>query len=183
MVNPKATKARIQYSSRDELDMAVIAYCRGHSRHDLHYRTRLALNGFYAPFAIAFSEASNEEVRRQALRSIRQLTHQIWEIKAQFLPDASGLEAIANELTIPATLQATTTDPESGDDHSYSAIDQQDNASSSFTRVNLETKKQPPPTPVREVLETRPMDEPLREFLGEDAAIMAGLNPFINDLT
>jgi hypothetical protein len=28
-----------------------------------------------------------------------------------------------------------------------------------------------------------PVDESLREFLGEDAAIMAGLNPFINDLT
>lgn len=28
-----------------------------------------------------------------------------------------------------------------------------------------------------------PMDELLRELLGDDAAIMAGLNPFINDLT
>jgi hypothetical protein len=28
-----------------------------------------------------------------------------------------------------------------------------------------------------------PVDESLREFLGEDAAIMARLNPFINDLT
>jgi len=27
------------------------------------------------------------------------------------------------------------------------------------------------------------VDQPLREFLGDDAAIMAGLNPFINDLT
>ena len=90
------TKARIQYSSQDELDMAVIDYCRGRSRHDLHARTRSALNGFYAPFAMMAVEASAEEVRRQAMRSVRQLTSQILEIQEQFLPELLASDFISN---------------------------------------------------------------------------------------
>ena len=84
MTHAFRTKARIQYSSQDELDVAVIDYCRGRSRHDLHARTRSALNGFYGPFAMAAMDVPDDEVRRQAMRSIRQLTTQIAEIKEQF---------------------------------------------------------------------------------------------------
>ena len=68
MTQTSETKARIQYSSRDELDVAVIGYCRGKSRHDLHARMRSALNGCYGPFAMAAVQAPQDEIRRQAVR-------------------------------------------------------------------------------------------------------------------
>jgi hypothetical protein len=37
--------------------------------------------------------------------------------------------------------------------------------------------------PIKTLLDPGLVNQPLREFLGDDAAIMAGLNPFINDLT
>ena len=37
--------------------------------------------------------------------------------------------------------------------------------------------------PIKTLPNPGPVDQPMREFLGDDAAIMAGLNPFINDLT
>jgi len=40
-----------------------------------------------------------------------------------------------------------------------------------------------PAEPIKTLPDPGPVDQPLREFLGDDAAIMAGLNPFINDLT
>ena len=177
MGNSKAAKARIQYSSRDELDMAVIAYCRGRSRHDLHHRTRLALNGFYGPFAIASTTASADDIQRQALRSIRQLTHQIWEIKAQFLLDGLGLNALEEgrldeelvALDLPEVL--TKRGGRGGAAHGQSVA-------SARTEAEPRTI-----SPARNRTDSAPMDAPLREFLGEDAAIMAGLNPFVNDLT
>ena len=98
------TKARIQYSSQDELDVAVIDYCRGRSRHDLHARTRSALNGFYSPFAMAAMAASEDKVRQQAMRSIRQLTSQILEIKEQFFPELLSLDIISNSPTSLSSL-------------------------------------------------------------------------------
>ena len=172
------TKARIQYSSQDELDVAVIDYCRGRSRHDLHARPRSALNGFYGPFAMAAIEASEEEVRRQAMRSVRQLTTQILEIQEQFLPELVPPDVMFNGQISLGTLPYPV------------AINEQDihvtgsthaNGSASFRKVEPHAERfsnpatQAPPA-------VGPVDEQLREFLGDDAAIMAGLNPFINDL-
>jgi hypothetical protein len=173
MTNQQETKARIQYSSRDALDVAVIGYCRGQSRHDLHYRTRQALNGFYAPFAIATSNASPTEIRQQALRSIRQLTTQILEIQAQFLPELLGLEAGAGGLSSARV-----------------AIAQNQVANWPVSACSIATESPkaavPPSTALTDTeksADSGPLDAQLRAFLGEDAAIMAGLNPFINDLT
>jgi hypothetical protein len=184
MTDQQETKARIQYSSRDELDVAVIRYCRGRSRHDLHDRTRSALNGFYGPFAMAAIAASNEAVRRQAMRSIRQLTTQILEIKEQFLPELLDLEAKTNGLPGLRSLTATTPYPE-GEHGQRNGSVAQPKDQSSFVPKRLESHKAalPVSTPSQQVTDAGPMDEQLREFLGEDAAILAGLNPFINDLT
>ncbi|MBE9136457.1 hypothetical protein IQ254_04455 [Nodosilinea sp. LEGE 07088] len=162
MTQTSETKARIQYSSRDELDVAVIGYCRGRSRHDLHARMRSALNGCYGPFAMAAVQASQDEIRRQAMRSIQQLTTQILEIKERFLPELDALDAPVLPTTIALPVVGPT--PQ----HLPSAKD----PVASTTTVPITT-----PT------DSGPVDQPLREFLGDDAAIMAGLNPFINDLT
>ena len=170
------TKARIQYSSQDELDMAVIDYCRGQSRYDLHARTRSALNGFYGPFAMAAVEASADEVRRQAMRSVRQLTSQILEIQEQFFPELLSLDVISNSPTSLSSL------PYPGQGIQVAAPAQA-NGSDSLRKVDPDkieivsnpTTQAPPAV--------GPVDEQLRDFLGDDAAIMAGLNPFINDLT
>ncbi len=143
MTQTPKTKARIQYSSQDKLDVAVINYCRGESRHDLHARMRTALNGCYGPFAMAAVQAPKDEIRRQALRSIQQLTSQILEIKERFLPDVTPLRSQPPK----GSTEPTQTEP-------------------------TQTWHNPEPT-----------DQPLREFLGTDAAIMAGINPFLNDLT
>ena len=162
MTQTSETKARIQYSSRDELDVAVIGYCRGKSRHDLHARMRSALNGCYGPFAMAAIQAPKDEVRRQAVRSIQQLTTQILEIKERFLPE---LAAFDDSITPPKTaLPLVGANPR----HLPSA-----NSSMAST----------PAAPIETLPDPGPVDQPLREFLGDDAAIMAGLNPFINDLT
>ncbi|WP_017302162.1 hypothetical protein [Nodosilinea nodulosa] len=162
MTQKPEMKARIQYSSRDELDMAVIGYCRGKSRHDLHARMRSALNGCYGPFAMAAVQAPKDEIRRQAVRSIQQLTNQILEIKERFLPE---MEAFDDSITLPKTaLSLGKPYPR----HLPSA-----NSSTAST----------PTVPIKTLPDPGPVDQPLREFLGDDAAIMAGLNPFINDLT
>jgi hypothetical protein len=162
MTQPLETKARIQYSSRDELDVAVIGYCRGKSRHDLHARMRSALNGCYGPFAMAAVQAPQDEIRRQAMRSIQQLTTQILEIKERFLPD---LEALNAPIMSP---RAALIGGEAHPRHSPPANDPV-----VFTQT----------VPIKTLADPGPVDQPLREFLGDDAAIMAGLNPFINDLT
>ena len=162
MTQTSKTKARIQYSSRDELDVAVIGYCRGKSRHDLHARMRSALNGCYGPFAMAAIQSPQDEIRRQAVRSIQQLTTQILEIKERFLPE---LEASDDSITPPKTALPLVK-PSSR--HLPSA-------SSSVAST--------PAEPIKTLPDPGPVDQPLREFLGDDAAIMAGLNPFINDLT
>ncbi|EKV01595.1 hypothetical protein Lepto7375DRAFT_3766 [Leptolyngbya sp. PCC 7375] len=167
MTSQRETKARIQYSSRDVLDVAVIGYCRGQSRHDLHYRTRQALNGFYAPFAMVAVDASADEVRRQALRSIRQLTTQILEIQEQFLPELLGLEAGLSGLSLGNGGRGV---KERGD---AIAVEKSGVAIATSTA----------PTVKDQAANSGPVDPQLRAFLGEDAAIMAGLNPFINDLT
>ena len=167
MKSQRETKARIQYSSRDALDVAVIDYCRGQSRHDLHYRTRQALNGFYAPFAMVAVDASADEVRRQALRSIRQLTTQILEIQEQFLPELLGLEAGLGGLSLGNGGRGGN---ERGD-----AI--------SVEKLGVAIAATTAPTTMDQSDGSGPVDPQLRAFLGEDAAIMAGLNPFINDLT
>ena len=161
MTQTSETKARIQYSSRDELDVAVIGYCRGKSRYDLHARMRSALNGCYGPFAMAAVQAPEDDIRRQAMRSIQQLTTQILEIKERFLPE---LEAFDDAITLPKTaLPLGKPYPR----HLPSA-----NSSMASTPASIKTVPDP-----------GPVDQPLREFLGDDAAIMAELNPFINDLT
>lgn len=162
MTQTSEIKARIQYSSRDELDVAVIGYCRGKSRHDLHARMRSALNGCYGPFAMAAVQAPEDDIRRQAMRSIQQLTTQILEIKERFLPELEALDT----LVMPTTTALPVVRPHL--QYSLSA-----NSSMASTPTEL-IKTLPDPGPV---------DQPLREFLGDDAAIMAGLNPFINDLT
>ena len=156
MTQMSETKARIQYSSRDELDVAVIGYCRGRSRHDLHARMRSALNGCYGPYAMAAVQAPHDEIRRQAMRSIQQLTSQILEIKEQFLPELEALNApvMPTRVAIPG-------------------------GELSAKGSMASTPTEPVTTPT----DSGPVDQPLREFLGDDAAIMAGLNPFINDLT
>jgi hypothetical protein len=161
------TKARIQYSSQDELDVAVIDYCRGRSRHDLHARTRSALNGFYSPFAMAAMAAPEDEIRRQAMRSIRQLTTQIAEIKEQFFPELRSLDVLSgphrlDSLPHPVDVKGHCTDPVS-------------------LKIVEPGKTELFPDQARP--DEGPADEQLRAFLGDDAAIMAGLNPFINDLT
>ncbi|MEM1308333.1 MAG: hypothetical protein AAGF98_02335 [Cyanobacteria bacterium P01_H01_bin.153] len=170
------TKARIQYSSQDELDVAVIDYCRGRSRHDLHARTRSALNGFYGPFAMAAIEVPEDEVRRQAMRSIRQLTSQILEIQEQFLPEWLSPDVVSKS---PNSLSFL---PYPGQDIQVTAPA---HANGSDSLRKLESDKAEifsnPATQVPSAV--GPVDEQLREFLGDDAAIMAGLNPFINDLT
>ncbi|MGF1567279.1 MAG: hypothetical protein ACFCVD_04285 [Nodosilinea sp.] len=162
MTQTSETKARIQYSSRDELDVAVIGYCRGKSRHDLHARMRAALNGCYGPFAMAAIQAPKDEVRRQAVRSIQQLTTQILEIKERFLPELAAFD----DLIMPpkTALPLVGANPR----HLPSA---------NGSTVSTPTK------PIKTLPDPGPVDQPLREFLGDDAAIMAGLNPFINDLT
>ncbi|MBE9108185.1 hypothetical protein IQ273_01960 [Nodosilinea sp. LEGE 07298] len=162
MTQTSETKARIQYSSRDELDVAVIGYCRGRSRHDLHARMRSALNGCYGPFAMAAVQAPRDEIRRQAVRSIQQLTTQILEIKERFLPE---LEAFDDSI-MPSKTALPLVKPSSR--HLPSA-------NSSMASTSAE--------PIKTLPDPGPVDQPLREFLGDDAAIMAGLNPFINDLT
>jgi hypothetical protein len=162
MTQTSETKARIQYSSRDELDVAVIGYCRGKSRHDLHARMRSALNGCYGPFAMAAVQAPQDEIRRQAVRSIQQLTTQILEIKERFLPE---LEAFDDSI-MPSKTALPQVKPSSR--HLPSA-------NSSMASTSAE--------PIKTLPAPGPVDQPLREFLGDDAAIMAGLNPFINDLT
>ena len=161
MTQTSETKARIQYSSRDELDVAVIGYCRGRSRHDLHARMRSALNGCYGPFAMAAVQASKDDIRRQALRSIQQLTTQILEIKERFLPELEALDTsvLPTMTDLPVGLTPR---------HLSSA-----NGSMAST----------PAASIKTLPDPGPVDQPLRAFLGDDAAIMAGLNPFINDLT
>jgi hypothetical protein len=161
MTQTSETKARIQYSSRDELDVAVIGYCRGRSRHDLHARMRSALNGYYGPFAMAAVHAPQDEIRRQAVRSIQQLTTQILEIKERFLPEWEAFD----DSVLP-----TVTDLPVGPTPRHLPFANGSTASTPAASI----KTMPDPGPV---------DQPLREFLGDDAAIMAGLNPFINDLT
>ena len=162
MTQTSETKARIQYSSRDELDVAVIGYCRGRSRHDLHARMRSALNGCYGPFAMAAVQAPKDEIRRQAMRSIQQLTSQILEIKDRFLPELETLDAPV----IPSRVVLPVVEP-----HLRHSQPTQGSMAST------------PAVPIKTVTDSGPVDQPLREFLGDDAAIMAGLNPFINDLT
>ena len=162
MTQTSETKARIQYSSRDELDVAVIGYCRGKSRHDLHARMRAALNGCYGPFAMAAAQASQDEIRRQAVRSIQQLTTQILEIKERFLPD---LEILDVPITSPGVALP------GGELHPRHLPPAKGSMASA------------PAAPIKTVTASGPVDQPLRDFLGDDAAIMAGLNPFINDLT
>lgn len=162
MAQTQETKARIQYSSRDELDVAVIHYCRGHSRYDLHTRTRSALNGFYAPFALEAAEVPVKAIRHQALCSIQVLTHQILKIKEQFLPELLNVETVlggGEVVHYPAPV-----------------------ASGGWPNLGNQIEGFTAPSADSETAEC-PVDESLREFLGEDAAIMAGLNPFINDLT
>jgi len=161
MTQMSETKARIQYSSRDELDVAVIGYCRGKSRHDLHARMRSALNGCYGPFAMAAVQAPKDEIRRQAVRSIQQLTTQILEIKERFLPELEALDT---------SVLPTITDLPVGPTPRHLPLA---NGSTAST----------PAAPIKALPDPGPVDQPLREFLGDDAAIMAGLNPFINDLT
>ncbi|NER80261.1 MAG: hypothetical protein F6K42_11910 [Leptolyngbya sp. SIO1D8] len=178
------TKARIQYSSQDELDVAVIDYCRGRSRHDLHARMRSALNGFYAPFAMESVEAPAEDIRRQALRSIRQLTTQILEIKEHFLPELLTLEVASNGQLGLGAMPATTVYSANmvSQEHGIAARSLVKDPASS--RMTEQSRAEPfSDAPGHPIPNTGPVDEPLREFLGEDAAIMAGLNPFINDLT
>ena len=170
------TKARIQYSSQNELDVAVIDYCRARSRHDLHARTRSALNSFYGPFAMAAVEAPGDEVRRQAMRSIRQLTSQILEIKEQFLPELLSLDVISNSPTSLSSL------PYPGQDIQVAAPAQA-NGSASLRKLESDKAEIVSNISTQVSSVAGPVDEPLREFLGDDAAIMAGLNPFINDLT
>ena len=162
MTQMSETKARIQYSSRDELDVAVIGYCRGRSRHDLHARMRSALNGCYGPYAMAAVQAPHDEIRRQAMRSIQQLTSQILEIKEQFLPELEALNApvMLPRVAIPGCEPHPRQSP---------------STKGSMASIPTET--------VTTLTDSGPVDQPLREFLGDDAAIMAGLNPFINDLT
>ncbi|MBE7383707.1 MAG: hypothetical protein F6J95_020090 [Leptolyngbya sp. SIO1E4] len=178
------TKARIQYSSQDELDVAVIDYCRGRSRHDLHARTRSALNGFYGPFAMESVEAPAEDIRRQAMRSVRQLTSQILEIKEQFLPELLTLEVLANgQLGSGAMPAATVYSADRASQKNGFAARPPVNDSDSFRKAEPGRVELTSNSPSRPTSDSGPIDEPLREFLGEDAAIMAGLNPFINDLT
>ncbi|MEM9904156.1 MAG: hypothetical protein AAF921_03940 [Cyanobacteria bacterium P01_D01_bin.44] len=176
MTSQRETKARIQYSSRDALDVTVIGYCRGQSRHDLHQRTRQALNGFYGPFAMATVNASAGEVRRQALRSIRQLTAQILEIQEQFLPELLGLEAGLGGLSLGATRLVVGNG--SGGVMSKERVD-----AIAPEKLEVAISTSTAPTVMDQAADSAPVDAQLREFLGEDAAIMAGLNPFINDLT
>ncbi|MBT9318055.1 hypothetical protein [Leptothoe spongobia] len=176
MTSQRETKARIQYSSRDALDVAVIGYCRGQSRHDLHYRTRQALNGFYAPFAMVAVDASADEVRRQALRSIRQLTTQILEIQEQFLPELLGLEAGLGGLSLGNGGRGV---KERGDAISV----EKSGGAISVEKSGVAISASQSPTTMEKAANSGPVDPQLRAFLGEDAAIMAGLNPFINDLT
>jgi len=157
------TKARIQYSSQDELDVAVIDYCRGRSRHDLHARTRSALNGFYGPFAMASMAAPEDEIRRQAMRSIRQLTTQIAEIKEQFFPESRSPDVLSGSHRLESL--------------PYSVDLKEQCVGSTSMKIVEPSKTAAFPD------QARPADEQLRAFLGDDAAIMAGLNPFINDLT
>jgi hypothetical protein len=161
MTQTSETKARIQYSSRDQLDVAVIGYCRGKSRHDLHARMRSALNGCYGPFAMAAVQAPKDEIRRQAVRSIQQLTTQILEIKERFLPELE---------TLDTSVLPTMTDLPVGPTPRHLPSAKGSTAST-------------PAAPIKTLPNPGPVDQPLREFLGDDAAIMAGLNPFINDLT
>ncbi len=170
------TKARIQYSSQDELDVAVIDYCRGRSRHDLHARTRSALNGFYGPFAMAAIEVPEDEVRRQAMRSIRQLTSQILEIQEQFLPELLPPDIISNSPTSLSSL------PYPGQDIQVTAPAHA-NGSDSLRKVDSDKAEMFSNASTQAPSAVGPVDEQLRDFLGDDAAIMAGLNPFINDLT
>ena len=150
MTHQPNTKARIQYSSRDELDIAVICYCRGRSRYDLHARTRLALNSFYGPFAMEELAPKSDVVRQQALCSIRHLNNQIQSIQETFLS-----EWVARE---PFT---QTQGPQLVEEHRDR---QQD--------IRLVPKP---------VVETSP-NRDLASFLGEEAALMAEINPFNNDL-
>ena len=174
------TKARIQYSSQDELDVAVIDYCRGRSRHDLHARTRSALNGFYTPFAVTAIEASEDEVWRQAMRSIRQLTAQILEIQELFLPELLSSDVMFNGQTRLGTLSYPAGTNEQGIPVTSSI---HANSSASFRQVDPDKAEMFSNAATQAPSAVGPVDEQLREFLGDDAAIMAGLNPFINDLT
>jgi hypothetical protein len=173
-------KARIQYSSQDELDVAVIDYCRGRSRHDLHARTRSALNGFYAPFAVTAIEASEDEVRRQAMRSIRQLTTQILEIQEQFLPELLSLDVISNG---QASLSACSYPIGINRQGIQATAPAHANDSASFRKVEPDKAEMFSNSSTQVHTARSPVDEQLQAFLGDDAAIMAGLNPFINDLT
>ena len=157
---------KLQYSSQDEMDEAVIDYCRGQSRYEAHYRTRTALNGFYSPFALAATAASKEAIRRSALRSVRQLTAQILEIQEQFLPELWEREIAHRVSSLNASTESSLVDLENGN------------------RTAVQSLQSPAPLPKPRVSENpaAPMDEQLRQFLGDDAAIMANLNPFANDL-
>jgi len=151
--------ARVQYSSRQALDVAVIHYCRGQSRYDLHTRMRSALNSCYGPFAMAATQAPPQDVRRQAMRSIQQLTDQIREIQARFLPE---LDAPVIPTLSPIGA------PQRTEPRLYPAPAPQGSTTQGQTQPGTEAG---------------PVDPSLRDFLGDDAAIMAGLNPFIHDLT
>jgi len=123
---------------------------------------RSALNGCYGPFAMAAVQAPKDEIRRQAVRSIQQLTTQILEIKERFLPEIEALDTLVLPTTTDLPVVGLT--PR----HLPSAKD---------STASTQTE------PIKAVTDPGPVDQPLREFLGDDAAIMAGLNPFINDLT
>ena len=123
--------------------------------------------GFYAPFAMVAVDASADEVRRQALRSIRQLTTQILEIQEQFLPELLGLEAGLGGLSLGNSGRGVKA--------------QGDAIAVEKSGVAIAASKAP--ITMEPTTDSGPVDPQLRAFLGEDAAIMAGLNPFINDLT
>jgi|GEM_PF-1551456 len=161
---------KLQYSSQDEMDEAVIDYCRGQSRYEAHYRTRTALNGFYSPFALAAVAAPKEAIRRSALRSVRQLTAQILEIQEQFLPELWEREIAHRVSSLNASTAGSLVDLESGKGNG--------------NRTAVQSLQSPTPAPKPRVSgnPAAPIDEQLRQFLGDDAAIMANLNPFANDL-
>ncbi|MBD2425556.1 hypothetical protein [Phormidium sp. FACHB-1136] len=162
MTHASQSVARVQYSSRQALDVAVIRYCRGQSRYDLHARMRSALNSCYGPFAMAATQAPPQDIRRQAMRSIQQLTDQIREIQSRFLPE---FDALAHPVPLPTVAPQRTGPPHP----------QMPSPQGTPTTSLIE---QPQSFP-----EPGPVDPSLRDFLGDDAAIMAGLNPFIHDLT
>ncbi|MDY6939837.1 MAG: hypothetical protein SWY16_19565 [Cyanobacteriota bacterium] len=75
---------RLEYSSTDDFERKVATYCKSLGRTSLHQRISIALEGYYAPQASEYFEASAREIGEAAWNSIQQLYIQMMVIQSKY---------------------------------------------------------------------------------------------------